>query len=115
MKKKKVIFIILILLFMLLIGLTNNKNESMSINEVLNTTNYAYLPEQTREFIKQNYEETGIILRTEKNKVANQPYLNPEYSIYLSLSKEEQQKYDVIPDKTIIDYQYSNTKYLWEW
>ena len=112
MKKKKVIFIILILLFMLLIGLTNNKNESMSINEVLSTTNYAYLPEQTREFIKQNYEETGIILRTEKNKVANQPYLNPEYSIYLSLSKEEQQTYDVIPDKTIIDYQYSNTKYL---
>lgn len=112
MKKKKVILIILILLFMFSIGILNNKNKSMSINEILNTNHYSYLPEPAKKYIKDTYQNTGQILKTEKNKVSNQPYLNPEYVTYLSLTKEEQKQYAIIPEQILLDYTYSNSKYL---
>ena len=112
MKRSKVILIILLLLFLFSICLIQDENKSMSINAVLSTNHYSYLPEKAKEFIQYTYLTTGEILKTEKNKVPNKPYLNPEYVIYLSSTQEEQKEYNVIPEKTIIDYLYSNTKYL---
>lgn len=112
MKKNQVILIILILLFMFLIVLSNDKNESMSINEVLNTNHYSYLPELAKEYIQDTFNETGTLLRTEKNKEPNQPYLNPEYVTYITLTKEEQKQYDVIPEATLLDYSYTTPKHL---
>ena len=109
MKKNRIILIMLVTLFIVLICLQDN-NESMSINEVLNTNNYSYLPEKAKEYIKYIYEDTGTILRTEQNKIINQPYLNPDYVTYLSLTAEEQKEYDVIPETTLLDYTYSNAK-----
>lgn len=112
MKKRKVIIITFIIIFTIAIFSLKNNETSMSITEVLNTKHYSYLPTTAQEYIKTVYEDTGEILKTEKNKVANEPYLNPKYVVYLSKTPEEQKEYNVIPDETIIDYVYSETTKL---
>ncbi|MBO6195823.1 MAG: InlB B-repeat-containing protein [Bacilli bacterium] len=103
MKKKIKLFLPVILLFLLvLIGLLNIKTNK--INIIINEKDYSYLPSQAKDYIKDVYDKSGVIIRTEKNKVKNKSYLNPSYVEYLSLSNEEKQKVSIIPMPYTIDY-----------
>lgn len=85
----------------------HKKKESVpviNIQEVLQSKDYASLPEPAKEFIKEAYEETGEVLLTENNKESNKVYLNPRYVEYLALSPEEQSEVAVIPNPYIVDY-----------
>ena len=45
---------------------------------------------------------------TEKNKQTGLPYLNPNFITYLTMSKDEQSKVDIIPDTYVTDYSINN-------
>ena len=80
-----------------------NKDKS-HISYVLAKSDYAYLPKEAQEYIKDIYNTTGEVVLTEKNKKENQPYLNPEYAEYLHLKEKDKTKVSLIPDPYIIDY-----------
>ena len=83
---------------------TNNTD----IEKVLTKESYVYLPEVAKNYIISYYNETGTILKTEKNKVINEPYLNPDYVKYLELGSKEVSDY--IPSDTLVDYDYSKVE-----
>ena len=66
--------------------------------------------EKLLKYIGMVYEETGEIIKTEKNKKENEPYLNPKYVDYLTLSEEEKEEVEVIPDMYVRDYTVSKTQ-----
>lgn len=111
-KKKKVILVCSLFICVLLSIFLVVKKATYSINidEVLRTSDYSYLSDVAKEYIKQVYYQKGIVLLTEKNKEENLPYLNPEYVEYLEYINgnniDESLTYDVIPDETIVDYVY---------
>lgn len=107
---RKLIFIISIFISLLLIGgtcLFLNINKNKSIDKLLESNSYEYLPKEAKKYIKKVYEETGEVLLTEKNKKENVPYLNPDYVDYLEGGKEESE-YGYVPLDTVIDYDYEN-------
>ena len=108
MKKRITIIIAFIGLFSIfLIKIFNNSNtkaEALYINKVLETEAYAYLPNEAKEFVKTVYEDTGELVLTEKNKEENDPYLNPDYINYLTLSEQEQEEIEEVPDLYVVDY-----------
>ena len=63
------------------------------------------MPAEAKEYIEKVYEETGEVVKTEKNKEDNEPYLNPKYIEYLELSDEEKEKVELIPDIYVLDYE----------
>ena len=97
----------LVLFSVVLINFKSTHNAS-KIDKVLNTKYYSYLPDEAKEYIKEAYERTGNILLTEKNKQENVPYLNPDYVTYLTLSKKEKEKVELIPETTKLDYIFQN-------
>lgn len=100
--KKRYYFFAIIILFVFVIGfIVLNKDED--INEVLTKESYVYLPDVAKQYIINYYNETGTILKTEKNKVINEPYLNPDYIKYLELGSNS----DYMPMDTLTDYDYS--------
>ena len=106
MKKKYWIFSIIIL-FVFIVGfIVLNKEEG--IEKVLTKESYVYLPEVAKKYIVNYYNETGTILKTEKNKTLNEPYLNPDYVKYLELGSSASKDY--VPVDTLVDYDYSNVK-----
>lgn len=117
MKKKVILFTIFLLVvgaFLSFKTFNNFKNKS-EIEKILSSKDYSYLPFEAKKFVTNYYDETGIILLTEKNKVDNVPYLNPEYVKYLELSPEDQGNTSIIPDITIVDFipsaEYDNASY----
>ncbi len=68
---------------------------------------YSYLPKEAKEYIQDIYEETGEIIKTEKNQEENTPYLNPDFINYLTMSTEEKEKIDIIPEAFSINYDYT--------
>jgi uncharacterized repeat protein (TIGR02543 family) len=74
------------------------------IDVILQSDAYSYLPMEAKEYIKSNYEETGNVALTEKNKKEGMPYLNPLYIDYLTLSDEEKNNLEIIPSATVVDY-----------
>ena len=105
MNRKKKCFI-LISIIVLTIGLTTKivmGSKPKSIEKILKEEAYAYLPKEAREYIQKEYEKTGEIIRTEKNKKADMPYLNPAYIDYLSSSEKD--KSGSLPPVTVIDYE----------
>lgn len=76
-----------------------------NIEEVLASEDYKDLASEAKEFIRKNYEKTGTVILTEKNKEANQPYLNPDYVEYL---KDNQDNDVLIPEAFAVDYSASN-------
>lgn len=78
--------------------------KSKDIEDMLNSKYYSYLPTEAKLYLKQYYEENGVLLNTEKNKEENAPYLNPEFVSYLTLSPEEQDEVEVIPVDVIVDF-----------
>ncbi len=105
MNKLKKIMLVVILLFTLSFVITKSISLSKTnINQVLNKQEYSYLSEEAKEYIKEVYEASGEVILTEKNKQDGVPYLNPEYANYLSLSEEEQEQVEVIPDVYLVDF-----------
>ena len=102
MRKK----IILLLLFVFLIGSFFGCSffKKPSIKTVLKTDAYTYLSDEAKEFIENVYEETGEVILTEKNKEDNVPYLNPKYVEYLSLSDEEKEEIDEVPNAYLVEF-----------
>ncbi len=80
-----------------------NKDKS-HISYVLAKSDYAYLPKEAQEYIRDVYNTTGEVMLTEKNKKEKMPYLNPIYVDYLTYDDEKKEEIDVIPDTTVIDY-----------
>ena len=106
MKKKYWLFSFIIF-FVFIVGfIVLNKEED--IEKVLTKESYVYLPEVAKNYIISYYNETGTILKTERNKVINEPYLNPDYVKYLELGSEEVSDY--IPADTLVDYDYSKVE-----
>lgn len=86
-----------------------NLNKDDYIDDILKGESYAYLPVEAQKYIKEVYEETGTVILTEKNKVDNVGYLNPQYVEYLTLSDEEKESVDLVPDVYSFDYSFDDT------
>lgn len=92
MIKRKNAFLILfslVLVFTLIFTIKDNFKSSSKIEKILKTESYSYLSPAAKNYVKEVYENTGELILTEKNKKKNEPYLNPKYALYLSLSEEE--------------------------
>ena len=82
MKKKYWLFSFIIF-FVFVVGfIVLNKEED--IEKVLTKESYVYLPEVAKNYIISYYNETGTILKTEKNKVINHHNNNDNISIFLT-------------------------------
>jgi len=106
-KKKKILLGIIgliIILFLSLIFFEIFKEKKVNIQEILSSEYYSYLPIEAKEYIQEVYEETGVILSTEKNKKDGEPYLNPDYVEYLAYGSDINLGY--IPDTLSYDYNY---------
>ncbi len=108
-KKNGLIFIGILLLIVISISFFNLKSTNndkkqiakvVNIEEVLRTESYTYLPKEAKDYIREVYNETGVILHTEKNKEENEEYLNPSYIEYLKRKEDAA----VIPSSTVVDY-----------
>lgn len=105
---KKVVFISILIICFISFGLIFIKNKKNDINILLNNKSYSYLPKEALNYIKKIYENTGELVFTEKNKQTGLPYLNPNFITYLTMSKDEQSKVDIIPDTYVTDYSINN-------
>ena len=107
----KYFFLVAIILMVCFFGFRKKDK----IDVILQSDAYSYLPMEAKEYIKENYQKSGKIILTEKNKEKGKPYLNPNYIQYLQLSDEDKTKQEVVPFPTTIDYsskgEYSNTSY----
>ncbi|MDY5992994.1 MAG: InlB B-repeat-containing protein [Bacilli bacterium] len=108
-KKKRLFLIVTCVLVIGGLIAFNWFNRSSKIERVLKTESYAYLPKAAQNYIKEVYENTGELILTEKNKKKNEPYLNPKYALYLSLSEEEQYEANLIPSVYVIDFSPSDS------
>ena len=101
MKKKIILIISLIIVGLIGLFIIINNNiihKELTIDEVLETESYSYLSNNVKSYIKEYYEETGEILKTEKNATENSTYLNPSFIEYLD--SENKDEYFVIPSLT---------------
>lgn len=106
---KKLILLVVLVLFVSL-GIFGIKYlKDTKIDRVLKTESYSYLPVEAQNYIKEVYEETGEIVLTEKNKVEDTPYLNPDYVEFLK--NGEASEYGYIPEKFTIDHSYAGDIY----
>lgn len=107
MRKRTKLFLSVVLVITMIFasGLLLKNNNKQSISTILSKRSYAYLPAEAKEYIEKVYEETGEVVKTEKNKEDNEPYLNPKYIEYLELSDEEKEKVELIPDIYVLDYE----------
>ena len=107
MEKKVKLLLPIVIIIMVVTGVLLYINNSKSdISKILKKEAYAYLPAEAKEYIKKVYEETGKLIHTEKNKEAEEPYLNPDYVLYLKNGKSS--KYGHIPEVYITDHSYKN-------
>ncbi len=79
---------------------------SNKIERVLESESYNYLPSKAKKYIEDVYNENGEIILTEKNKVDEEPYLNPDYVEYLKNGQSSE--YGHIPEIYIIDHLYKD-------
>ncbi|MBO5096596.1 MAG: InlB B-repeat-containing protein [Bacilli bacterium] len=108
-RKLRIILGIIFLLLMVIVPPINYYSKP-KIDRILSSSDYAYLPPEAKNYIKEVYDDNGeIIILTEKNKEDNKPYLNPEYIEYLELNEEERKKVELIPDTYILDYSVTKT------
>ena len=102
-KKIMLISVLVLFVFTCVISFVSYANVS-EIEKVLKSEDYDYLSNNAKEFIKENYEFSGNILLTEKNKEENKPYLNPLYVDYLNMNDEDKDKVSYIPAVTVVDF-----------
>lgn len=106
---KKLILVVVLVLFVSL-GIFGIKYlKDTKIDRVLKTESYSYLPVEAQNYIKEIYEETGEIILTEKNKVEEAPYLNPDYVKFLETG--EASEYGYIPEPFRTDHSYASDIY----
>ena len=74
------------------------ENVVIDIEEILKSSNYSYLPEEAKDYIRDFYNETGVVLLTEKNYEGEEAYLNPSFVEYLT--SEDKTSYNIIPSVT---------------
>lgn len=74
MKKKWFLIVIIIAIFSVGIFFYNKKN--IYINIVLSQSSYNYLSKEAKNYIKEVYNKTGNVLKTEKNKEKENNSLN---------------------------------------
>lgn len=110
MKRKRIILIMGVLGFIVGGSFLFANRDKVYINYVLAKSDYAYLPKEAQEYIRDVYNTTGEVMLTEKNKKEKMPYLNPIYVDYLTYNEEKKEEIDVIPDTTVIDYVGNTTK-----
>ena len=107
--RKKILFVAFFLIVTIVSSFVLIKDNK--ITKILKTNDYNYLPEKAKEYIKEQYEKSGYIILTEKNKQENMPYLNPHYVAYLNASDEERaEKFNVVPNAVILDYSVGGDK-----
>ncbi len=107
MKKSRKITIVIAIMLLLTILISNHffhLQKQTKIDVILASENYSYLPVEAKDYIKVVYEETGEIILTEKNKEEDKPYLNPKFVAYLSLSEEEQEEVELLPNPYVVDF-----------
>lgn len=108
MRKRKVLLFVLPIF--LIIGTlvysfyNNNYTKNINIEKILKSSNYSYLSNNVKDYIKSYYNSTGEILLTEKNKVSNKEYLNPDYIEYLDDESNINTGY--VPNILTYDYDY---------
>ena len=105
--KKRIILLSLVIVSIFLLIYIFNSNKTIDIYEVISSKEYSYLPEVAQDYIIDIFKETGQLIKTEKNKELNEPYLNPNYIDYLKLSLEEKENANLIPNVYKVDYVYS--------
>lgn len=110
MKKKRIVLIMGVIGFIVGGSFLFANRDKVYINYVLAKSDYAYLPKEAQEYIRDVYNTTGEVMLTEKNKKEKMPYLNPIYVDYLTYNEEKKEEIDVIPDTTVIDYVDDTTK-----
>lgn len=111
MRKKRIILVCIIMLFIALVAIgVVNFNSKKDINKILASDEYSYLPMEAKNYIKKVYEESGVVLLTEKNKEDGMPYLNPTYVSYLVEKEGKDVVVGNIPMATTVDYSL-NKKY----
>lgn len=110
MKRKKIVLIMGVIGFIVGGSFLFANRDKVYINYVLAKSDYAYLPKEAQEYIRDVYNTTGEVMLTEKNKKEKMPYLNPIYVDYLTYNEEKKEEIDVIPDTTVIDYVDDTTK-----
>ena len=110
MKKKRIVLIMGVIGVILGGSFLFANRDKVYINYVLAKSDYAYLPKEAQEYIRDVYNTTGEVMLTEKNKKEKMPYLNPIYVDYLTYNEEKKEEIDVIPDTTVIDYVGDTTK-----
>lgn len=110
MKKKRIVLIMGVIGFIVGGSFLFANRDKVYINYVLAKSDYAYLPKEAQEYIRDVYNTTGEVMLTEKNKKEKMPYLNPIYVDYLTYNEEKKEEIDVIPDTTVIDYVGDTTK-----
>ena len=103
MKQKKIIVLAIFIIISISSFFVYQNKKPKNINKILETKAYSYLPKKAQTLIKEIYEETGEIVLTEKNKKVNEPYLNPLYVEYISLSDAEKENIDDIPMLYTVD------------
>lgn len=106
MKKNIIIFISfsLLLVFSFLVFNNFNKSEEKTkqkqpnIDEILETESYTNLSSNVKTFIKDYYEENGVVLLTKDLAEIGESYLNPDYIEYLDSDNKDE--YNYIPSTT---------------
>jgi len=101
MKRLKYVLTTFIVFLAAFVGYLNLNNSK--IDNVLKSKDYAYLPKEAKNYIKNIYNNSDVIIHTEKNKIDNQPYLSPKFVSYISMSDSEKKDIEVIPDVYAID------------
>ena len=109
MKKRIVSFVLLFLCVVIVTMFAVKSNNKTYIEKVLSSEEYNYLPKEAQNYVEEVYKKTGNVIKTEKNKEQNEPYLNPAYVAYLSLTEEERKEMDLIPESLIVEYIPNNT------
>ena len=104
MRRKRIVLIMGVIGVVLGGSFLFANRDKVYINYVLAKSDYAYLPKEAQEYIRDVYNTTGEVMLTEKNKKEKMPYLNPIYVDYLTYDDEKKEEIDVIPDTTVIDY-----------
>lgn len=103
-KHRKRLLILSLFIIVFVIGFLFVPRDN-KIEKILKTKNYNYLSDKAKEYIKEQYEKSGYVILTEKNKQENKPYLNPRYVEYLNATPEERAtNFNVVPNAVILDY-----------
>ncbi len=114
MKKKSFLIVnyIILIIAVLFFNISHVYAKEINIDEVLNSKSYSSLSPIVKEFIRNYYEENGVVLLTKDLAKPEEIYLNPRFIEYLE--SDEKDRYGVIPSVTVFVPNYNQTNSLTE-